>query len=59
MIYTLSIEYVMSYSIISEENHEPLLCTLVVVDPYGRDYVLELSLIPMVVFILRGGSTAL
>ena len=36
----LLIEYVMSQSILSEANHEPLLCTLVLVDPYGRYYIL-------------------
>ena len=34
----LSIEYVMSQSILSEANHEPLLCTLVLVDPEDTTY---------------------
>ena len=48
----LLIEYVMSYSILSEANHEPLLCTLVLVDPYGRYYVLPFMSRNHIVYII-------
>ena len=48
----LSIEYGMSQSILSEANHEPLLCTLVLVDPYGRYYVLPFMSQNHIVYII-------
>ena len=48
----LSIEYVMSQFILSEANHEPLLCTLVLVDPYGRYCVLPFMSRNHIVYII-------